>query len=238
MPPPPKLGTGFAPDPAGPAPELAASFIAELRRHASPTNVAGQQRFGIRPRTELLGWSMGMLRDLAKPYRRHHSLALALWAHPIHEAQLLAALTADPAQFTPTLMDAWIRDFDTWDLCDQVCLNVFRRTPQAFERVRAWALREPEFERRAAFALLACLAVHAKKEPDATFFALLPLIDQAADDERNFVKKAVNWALRQIGKRRSEPLRAAAINLATDLATRPSRSARWIGRDALRELSP
>ena len=216
---------------------LATELLTELRRHANPVNVAGQQRFGIRPRTELLGLSMVLLRDIAKPHRRDHALALALWQQPIHEAQLLAALTADPKQVTPELMDAWIADFDTWDLCDQVCMNVFRRTPYAFDKVTAWAHREPEFERRAAFALLATLAVHAKKEPDATFLALLPLIDEAASDERNFVKKAVNWALRQIGKRPSETLLTAALDLAEDLSTRESKSARWIGKDALRELS-
>lgn len=216
---------------------LAAKLIAEFRLQANPDNVAGQNRFGIRPRTELLGLSMVTLRETAKAHRGNQTLALALWAHPIHEAQLLAALTAAPKQFTPELMDAWITAFDTWDLCDQVCLNVFRRTPHAFAKVRVWANREPEFERRAAFALLATLGVHAKNEPDATFLNLLPLIDQAADDERNFVKKAVNWALRQIGKRRSETLLTAALDLAEDLSTRESKSARWIGKDALREIS-
>ena len=219
------------------SPTLATQLIARLRQQANPVNVAGQMRFGIRPRTELLGLSMVQLRDYAKSHRGNQSLALALWAHPIHEAQLLAALTADPNAFTPDLMDAWIRDFDTWDICDQVCLNVFRRSPHAFARVSAWADREPEFERRAAFALLATLAVHAKKEPDKTFLALLPFIDKAASDERNFVKKAVNWALRQIGKRRSETLHTAALDLAEDLSTRESKSARWIGKDALRELT-
>jgi 3-methyladenine DNA glycosylase AlkD len=220
-----------------PAQILAQELIAGFRLQAHPVKIAGQNRFGIRPRTELLGLSMVTLRETAKPHRRNHELALALWAHPIHEAQLLAALTADPTQFTPERMDAWITAFDTWDICDQVCMNVFRRTPHGFTKVREWANLEPEFERRAAFALLATLAVHAKKEPDETFLNLLPLIDHAANDERNFVKKAVNWALRQIGKRRSHPLLTAALDLAEDLSTRESKSARWIGKDALRELS-
>ncbi len=218
-------------------PTLATHLIDQLRQQANPVNIAGQMRFGIRPKTELLGLSMVQLRDFAKPHRRNHPLALALWAHPIHEAQLLAALTADPKAFTPDLMDVWIRDFDTWDICDQVCMNVFRRSAHAFAKVSAWADREPEFERRAAFALLATLAVHAKKEPDETFLASLPLIEDAAADERNFVKKAVNWALRQIGKRRSETLHTAALDLAEDLSTRESKSARWIGKDAVRELT-
>ena len=154
-------------------PTLATHLIDQLRQQANPVNIAGQMRFGIRPKTELLGLSMVQLRDFAKPHRRNHPLALALWAHPIHEAQLLAALTADPKAFTPDLMDVWIRDFDTWDICDQVCMNVFRRSAHAFAKVSAWADREPEFERRAAFALLATLAVHAKKEPDETFLASL-----------------------------------------------------------------
>lgn len=212
-------------------------LIAELRRFSDPRNVAGQQRFGIRPTDEQLGCSIPLLRALAKPHRRDQALALALWARPVHEARILAALVADPRQFTPELMDAWVTGFTSWDVCDQVCGNVFRHTPQAFAQVRRWANREPEFERRAAFALLATLAVHAKREPDATFEGLLPLVERAADDERNFVKKAVNWALRQIGKRSSPALQAAALALAAKLATHPtSKSARWIGHDAVREL--
>jgi len=150
--------------------------------------------------------------------------------------QLLAALTADPAQFTPPLMDVWITRFDSWDVCDQVCLNVFRHPDFAFARARAWSTREPEFEKRAAFALLATLAVHRKTEPTQTFLDFLPVIAQAADDDRNFVKKAVNWGLRQIGKRPSETCLTAALDLAEELTTRDSKSARWIGRDAMREL--
>ncbi|MCF3651371.1 DNA alkylation repair protein [Synoicihabitans lomoniglobus] len=215
---------------------LATALIAELRAAGDPRNVAGQQRFGIRTSDEQLGCSMPLLRGLAKAHRRNQPLALALWEQPVHEARILAALTADPSQFTPKLMDSWITGFDSWDVCDQTCMNVFRHTPHAFGRVRAWSNREPEFERRAAFALLATLGVHAKKEPDQTFLDFLPLIATAATDERNFVKKAVNWALRQIGKRRSPPLHAAALQLAEELAASPSPSARWIGRDAVREL--
>lgn len=217
--------------------EIADHLLAELRAAGTEENVEGQNRFGIRPRTEQLGCSMVLLRDLAKPHRRHHELALELWKRPIHEAQILAALTADPKQVTPELMDAWVGDFDSWDLCDQVCMNVFRRTPHAFDKVRAWADRHPEFERRAAFALLATLAVHQKREPNSTFLELLPLVERAAEDERNFVKKAVNWALRQIGKRSDPTCHAAALALAESLAEHPtSKSARWIGRDAVREL--
>ncbi len=216
---------------------LADHLLAELRAAGSPANVAGQRRFGIRPRTEQLGCPIPLLRALAKPHRRDHALALELWSRPIHEARLLAAFIADPQQVTPQLMDTWAADFDSWDLCDQVCLTVFRRTPHAFAKVRAWAYREPEYERRAAFALLASLAVHAKAEPDDTFLAFLPLITDAATDERNFVKKAVNWSLRQIGKRPSPALHTAALALAETLAVHPvSKSARWTGKSAAREL--
>ncbi len=217
--------------------ELAARLLDELRTESDSHNVAGQRRFGIRPETEMLGASMVRLRALAKTHRRNQPLAIALWEHPIHEAQILAALTADPRQFTPELADAWITKFDSWDVCDQVCINVFRETTFAFAKVREWAPREPEFERRTAFALMATLALKRKKEPHQTFLDFLPLITRAADDERNFVKKAVNWALRQIGKRQSEICLAAALDLAEELITRESKSARWIGRDALRELS-
>lgn len=213
-----------------------AAIVAKLRRRADPVNAAGQQRFGIRPRTEQLGLAMGPLRELAKAHRRDHALALELWAQPINECRMLAAFIADPKQVTPALMDAWITDFDSWALCDNACVHLFRRTPHAFAKVRAWADREPEFERRAAYALLATLAVHAKREPDQTFLDLLPLIDRASTDDRNFVKKAVNWALRQIGKRNSETCHTAAIALAEKLAQRDSPAARWIGHDALREL--
>lgn len=213
-----------------------AAIVTELRRQADPVNVTGQQRFGIRPRTEQLGLAMGPLRELAKAHRRDHALALELWAQPINECRMLAAFIADPKQVTPELMDAWITDFDSWALCDNTCVHLFRRTPHVFDKARAWADFAPEFERRAAFTLIATLAVHAKREPDQTFLDLLPLIERASDDDRNFVKKAVNWALRQIGKRRGDVCHPAALALAKDLATRDSRSARWIGGDALREL--
>lgn len=215
---------------------LAADLLAELRAETDPENIAGQRRFGIRPQTEQLGASMVRLRALAKSHRRNQALAEALWAHPVHEARILAALTADPRQFTPELADAWVTDLDSWDVCDQVVVGVLRETDFAFAKVREWAGREPEFERRAAFSLMANLALKRKKEPHQTFIDFLPLIDRAADDDRNFVKKAVNWALRQIGKRDSETCLAAALDLAEELAARDSRAARWIGRDALREL--
>ncbi len=216
----------------------AAELIAQLRTTCDPANVTSQQHFGSRPRSEQLGCSMVQLRSMARGHRRDHALALALWEIPVHEARLLASLVADPRRLTEKQMDGWVADFDSWDLCDQMCMNAFRHTPHAFGKVRDWATREPELERRSAFALLATLAVHEKSEPDRTFLDQLPLIEPAATDERNFVKKAVNWALRQIGKRRGSPAcHAAALALAEKLAAHPSSSsARWIGKDAVREL--
>ncbi len=148
---------------------------------------------------------------------------------------MLATLIDDPKQITETQMEAWVRDFDSWDVCDGACGRLFWRTPQAYGKAREWAAAEPEFVRRAGFALIAWLAVHDKKAEDSAFIDLLPLIEHYADDDRNFVKKAVNWALRQIGKR-NRALHAAAIACAERLAERDSRPARWIAKDALREL--
>ncbi len=215
----------------------AADLIQLLRAIGDPANAVSRERFGCRPRNEQLGCTMAQLREVARAYRGDHALALALWEIPIHEAHLLAALVADPKQLTAKKMNEWIADFDSWDICDQMCIGPFRRTPHAFAKVDAWAGREPEFERRAAFALLAALAVHEKLESDATFLDRLPLIEHAATDGRNFVRKAVSWALRQIGKRQGPSCRPAALALAERLAAHPdSPSARWIGHDAAREL--
>lgn len=216
----------------------AARLVAHLRTFGDPSRVAGQRRFGVQPRNEQLGCTIPQLRALARAHRRDHPLALALWNIPVHEAHILASLVADPLRLTPRQMDAWCAGFDSWDVCDQMCLNAFCQSPHAFAKVHDWADREREFERRAAFALLATLAVHRKQAPDATFLNCLPLIERAATDDRNFVKKAVNWALRQIGKRRgSRTCHAAALALAEKLGRHPTSSgARWVGKDAVREL--
>jgi 3-methyladenine DNA glycosylase AlkD len=210
-------------------------MVAELRTRRSPRDVAGQRRFGIQPTTEQLGLSVVFLRRMARPYRRRHDVALALWEHPIHEARLLACFIADPKGTTAAQMEIWVRDFDSWDLCDQACLNVFCHTPHAVGKARAWSKRRAEYVKRAGFVLMATLAVHAKAEPDDTFRAFLAIIAREAEDERNFVRKAMSWALRQIGKRNAE-LRRAAIVVAQELAARESRTARWVARNALREL--
>lgn len=211
-------------------------IISLLRVQASPRDVEGQRRFGIRANTEMLGVRMETLRGLAKQHRRDHSLALALWATRIYDARQLAALVDDPRQVTRAQMEEWVVEFDNWATCDNACMHLFRSTPHAFECARAWVRREEEFVRRAGFVLVATLAVHARKEPDSTLLAFFPELRRAANDERNFVKKAVNWALRQIGKRNAA-CRAEAIAEAKRILELDTPSARWIARDALRELA-
>jgi len=209
-------------------------IIAELKSMANPRNVEGMARFGINAENTL-GISVVAVRKLAKPYRRDHELALRLWETGIHEARILATVIDDPAQVTPDQMESWAAAFNSWDVVDQACGNLFAKTPQAYDKVRAWSKRDEEFVKRAAFSLIATLAVHDKKASTTDLEAFYPLIRAAAIDERNFVKKAVNWALRQIGKR-NRALNASALKLAHDLAESDSKSARWVGKDAIREL--
>lgn len=223
-----------APSAARPTPDLD-EVLELLRAQARPDQLAAMARFGL-VGAERLGLAVPQLRALGKQLGRHHALALTLWDTGIPDAQILASLLADPAALSAAEMDHWSAGMAAWDVCDQACLNAFRRSPLAWARIPVWAADEREFVRRAAFSLLAVLAVHDKRRPDADFAARLALIEQAADDERNFVKKAVNWALRQIGKRSAE-LRAPALACAERLKARPDKSARWIGADAWRELS-
>ncbi|MRR30954.1 DNA alkylation repair protein, partial [bacterium] len=184
--------------------------------------------------TNTLGVSMPQLRALAKG-RRNQQLSVDLWASGIHEARILAALVGEPERVTPEQMDSWVQEFDSWDVCDQVCLNLFDRTPWAYEKAVEYAGREEEFVKRAGFALMACLAWHDKTAPDQKFLELLPVIQLEAADKRNFVKKAINWALRQIGKR-NPALNRAAIETARTILAVDSPAARWVANDALREL--
>ncbi len=198
-------------------------------------NVAGMARFGINP-DGTLGISVADLRKIARELGRDHDLAEALWQSGIHEARILGVLVDDPKQVTEEQAERWVVDVDSWDVCDQLCMGLLRKTPFAHAKAKSWCRRKETFVRRAGFALIATLAVHDKKAPDKTFAAYLPLIRRAATDERNFVKKAVNWALRQIGKR-NPPLNAAALALAEELVAMDDKTARWIGRDAGRELT-
>lgn len=208
--------------------------LAALRAQARPDRLAALAAFGQNP-DQRLGLSVPALRALARQIGRDHDLALALCDTGIPDAQILAAYLALPACFSVAQMNHWITRLQAWDTCDQACTHAFAPSPLAWGRVPVWARRAAPFERRAAFALLAALAVHDKAAPDAPFLASLACIEAAADDDRPYVRKGVNWALRQIGKRNATLLRAA-IACAEGLQRRSSRAARWIAADALREL--
>jgi 3-methyladenine DNA glycosylase AlkD len=210
-------------------------ILEQLRSQANPANVEGMARYGINPHNTL-GVSMPILRGIARQNRQNHALALELWDSGIHEARILAALVADPGQVDDELMERWVGDFDSWDVCDQVCSNLFDKTPLAYHKAVEWASRRPEYVKRAGFVLMAALAVHDKKTPDQAFEVFFPIILREAVDERNFVKKAVNWALRGIGKR-NRALNSKAIDLAQQILQLDSRVARWVARDAVRELT-
>lgn len=210
-------------------------MLETLRQNANPDNVAGMARFGINP-NNTLGISIPTLRKLAKQHKPNHELAEQLWGSGIHEARILASMIDDPQKVTPEQMDEWASQFDSWDVCDQVCMNLFDKTPYAYTKAVEWSESELEFIKRAGFALMASLAFHDKKAPDAVFEAFLPIILRHAGDERNFVKKAVNWALRQIGKR-NRYLQQRAMEVAQQMATLDSKAARWNAKDTLRELS-
>jgi 3-methyladenine DNA glycosylase AlkD len=208
--------------------------LASLQELAHPDQVAGMERFGMSAEGRL-GISMPELRKLAKETGRDHDLAIALWQAGIPEARIVASLLADPLELTENQMEAWVSEFNSWDVCDQVCMNLFEKSPFAWQKIRQWSLRDEQFVKRAAYALLACLAWHDKQAPDEKFIELFSVIQQGASDGRNFVKKAVNWALRNIGKR-NLPLNQAAIQLAENLLKTVSPTARWIAVDAMREL--
>jgi 3-methyladenine DNA glycosylase AlkD len=218
--------------------ELAAeanAILAELRALGSDANRAGMTRFGINTE-RAFGVSMTAIKPLARRFRRRHDLAVALWASGRHEARILAALIDDPKLVTRRQMDAWAAEFNSWDLCDQACMKLFAKTPFVAEKAAKWAKDKREFVRRAAFAMIAGYAVGAKAAPDREFLPFLDLIERHATDERNFVRKAVNWALRQIGKR-SMTLHHPALALAQRLSASDDKTARWIGKDAVRELT-
>ena len=210
-------------------------MLERLHALANPEAVAGMARYGIRP-DQALGISIPKLRKLAKETGTNHPVALALWGSGIHEARILAALLAAPEQVTESLMETWVVEFDSWDVCDQVCSNLFDRTPFAYLKALAWSLRQEEFVKRAGFVLMATLSVHDKLAADSQFEQFFAPIRREAGDPRNFVKKAVNWALRQIGKRNPR-LNRLAIETAQEIEKQGSPPARWIASDALRELT-
>jgi len=209
--------------------------VAELKSLAKPGAVEGMARFGITARNTL-GVSMPDMRRLAKKAGKSHELAGELWDTGIHEARIVAGIVDVPGEVTPEQMDSWAADFDSWDVCDQVCMNLFDKTPFAYDKCLEWSAREEEYVKRAGFALMACLAWHDKGAPDRAFKPFFAVITRESTDERNFVKKAVNWALRQIGKRNAS-LNRQAIATSEKILKIDSKSARWIARDALRELT-
>jgi len=208
--------------------------LRELKAMGDPEAVEGMARFGISS-ANTLGVSLPALREMAKKIGKDHSLALGLWATKVHEARILAALVDDPKLVTEGQMDRWVEDFDSWDVCDGCCGNLFDRTPYAFAKALEWAGREEEFVKRAGFAMMAELAVHDKKAPDEAFVAFFQSIEDGSTDGRNFVKKAVNWALRQIGKRNLR-LNGEALEVAARIAKNGTPSGRWVASDAAREL--
>jgi len=206
-----------------------------LERRGSQRNRDGMARYGI-VAPKAFGVSVGDLRKLGKQLGKSHELAVGLWKTGWYEARMLVPFVGEPERVTPAQMDRWARDFDNWAICDALCFHLFDRSPHAYRKVSAWSTRREEFVRRAAFALAASLALHDRQAPDKAFEQMLPLIEQAAKDERNFVKKGVSWALRGIGMR-SAALHRKSLALARRLAASKDPSARWVGRDAIRDLS-
>ena len=214
-----------------------AEALAALEERSEARIRDGIGRYGIATADRILGVPMAGIQAVGKAIGRDHALAEALWQSGIYEARLLAAFVDDPALVTPDQMDRWTRQFDNWGICDTLCFKLFDQSPHAFAMVDRWAPDPAEFVRRAGFALLASLALHDRKSADALFLSRLPLIEAAADDERNFVWKGASWALRAIGGRRSPALRAAAGELAGRLAASPERSARRIGKEAVKAFA-
>lgn len=211
-----------------------AAIIQHLKGLADPNKVKGIARFGI-PIDDALGVSMPQLRKLARTVGKDQALADALWRTSIHEAKLLATLVAEPASFTIQKADLWLKDLYSWDICDQWCLNLLIKTPDVLQLPERWAGEAGEFQKRASLAIIAVIAVHKKTLDDQALLEYKPLLHRAASDPRNFVKKAVNWAIRQIGKR-NENLRLAMLAFCEELLLMNHKSAHWIARDALREL--
>ncbi len=210
------------------------TIIEQLKSYANPKNVEGMARYGINT-DKTLGVNVTKLREIAKAAGRNHQLAMDLWNSEIHEARILAGFVDKPNEVTEAQMDAWANDFDSWDICDGTCNHLFDKTPFAYDKAISWCQQEKEYVRRAGFVLMATLAVHDKKAPDDKLTQFFPYIIRYASDERNFVKKAINWALRQIGKR-NVTLCSQSLAVADQLLSLDSKAARWVARDAIREL--
>lgn len=206
----------------------------KMKAKARPNQLEGMARYGMAVEHRL-GMSIPDMRKLAKELGKNHDLALELWKTGMVEAKIVAAMIDDPERVTEMQMEEWVKDINSWDVCDQLCMNLFDKTPLAWKKIRDWSKREEEFVKRTAFALIACLAWHDKEKEDEKFIELFSLIKEGAVDERNFVKKAVNWALRNIGKRNLN-LNKAAIKFAKEIQHFDSKAARWIANNAIKEL--
>ncbi len=209
-------------------------IITQLKKHSNPKDKEGMARFGINPKYAL-GVRIPFLRSLAKKIGKDHKLAQDLWRSKIHEARILASMIDEPKKVTEKQIEEWVREFNSWDLCDQCCMNLFDKLSISWKKAIQWTKRDEEFIRRAGFALMACLAWHDKKAKDKDFIKFLPVLKKYSTDERNFVKKAINWALRQIGKRNLS-LKKEVIKTAKEIRKINSKSAKWIANDAMREL--
>jgi 3-methyladenine DNA glycosylase AlkD len=222
-------------EPQRPLAEKVEEALAWLEKMSTPRDRENLGRFGITA-SKAFGVSVANIQVLAKRLGRSHELAAALWDTGWYEARMLTAFVDEPARVTPAQMDRWCRDFDNWGICDTVCFHLFDRTPHAWAKVAAWSDEPDEFVKRAAFALIASIAGHDKSAADERFIESLILIERAAPDKRNFVKKAVNWALRSLGGR-NDALNAAAVRVAERLSASSEPAARWVGRDALKALT-
>lgn len=211
------------------------SVVAWLKRRGSAPNRAGMARYGL-PTTNTFGVSMATMQPEAKRIGTNHRLALALWQSGWYEARIMSAFLGDPAQLTLAQMEAWCRDFDNWGTTDTVCFKLFDQSPHRWKKMAQWVTRRKEFEKRAGFVMIACLAAHDKTARDAEFINCLKLIETGASDDRNFVKKGVSWALRHIGHR-NKALHAAAVKTASRLSKSADPTERWVGKDALRDLT-
>lgn len=210
-------------------------ILKKLESLSNPKAVEGMARFGINP-NNTYGVSIPNLRTIAKEIGKNHLLAQELWSSGVHEARIMATLIDEPTMVTEAQMERWVNDFDSWDVCDQCCSNLFDKTSFAYQKAIEWSKRNEEFVKRAGFVLMATLAVHDKKAKDEAFMNFLPIIKRESVDDRNFVKKAVNWALRQIGKR-NVALNKAAIEAAKEIQKIDSKSAKWIASNAISELN-
>lgn len=208
--------------------------LKKLQAHSRPNELRGMARYGIMIERRL-GVSVPQMRKMAKELGKNHKLALGLWKTGIPEARIVAAMIDEPELLTEKQMEDWVKGIDSWDICDQVCMNLFEKSPLAWKKILDWSKREEEFVKRAAYALIACLAWHNKEAEDEKFISLFPVMKRGATDERNFVRKAVNWALRNVGKRNMN-LNRAAIDTAKEISGIDSKPARWIASDAIREL--